>query len=147
MRTIQVSVETFAALWKAQQAGEATEDSILRRLLGVKGTQNARPKKDLGQAAGFVDPRYDVVLPPNFEIFRNHKGENHSARAHQGVWLLKDGRQFPELERTQHGDWRGQRECLGETGFFWTKKDIENRSPIYANNPRLCVGIGHCDER
>jgi len=31
MRTIQVSVDTFAAIWADRRAGENSEDEILRR--------------------------------------------------------------------------------------------------------------------
>jgi hypothetical protein len=46
MRSIQVSTEVFAAIWKAQQEGEATENAILARLLKI--TPAKAPKTGKG---------------------------------------------------------------------------------------------------
>lgn len=94
MRTIQISTDTFAAIWKAQRPGESSEDSILRRLLEVRGAPTpAPPERDLIVVPeGFHDPRYGIALPLNFEIFRNYKGTEYRAQAVQGAWyLIKTG--------------------------------------------------------
>jgi len=41
MRTIRVSTEVFAAIWKAQSPGERSESAILARLLGVSNKQRS----------------------------------------------------------------------------------------------------------
>jgi hypothetical protein len=88
MRTISISTETFAAIWKAQEPGEASEETILRRLLGVPTSTQSPPERDLKVVTGFVDPRYNVVLPVNFEIFRSYHGKEYRAQAIQGFWYL-----------------------------------------------------------
>ncbi len=35
MRDIQISIETFAEIWKQRMDGESSEDDILRRVLGL----------------------------------------------------------------------------------------------------------------
>ena len=89
MRTIQISTETFAAIWKAQEAGETSEDAILQRLLGVTAAPET-PKQDLKVMVGFHDPRYGVTVPSGFKIFRNYRGKDYSARAMQGFWILSE---------------------------------------------------------
>jgi hypothetical protein len=91
MRTIQISTETFAAIWKAQEIGEASEDVILKRLLGVAtAVSPTLPERDLKVVLdGFHDPRYDVVIPHGFRIFRTYHGKDYSARAMQGFWILE----------------------------------------------------------
>ncbi len=90
MRTIQISVETFAAIWKAQKPGEASEEAILRRLLGVTAmTSPAQPDRDLKVVPdGFHDPRYGVKVPSGFEIFRTYRGKRYTAQAIQGFWIF-----------------------------------------------------------
>ncbi|SDR60617.1 hypothetical protein SAMN05519103_06940 [Rhizobiales bacterium GAS113] len=98
MRTIQISVETFAAIWKAQQPGEASEEAILRRVLNVRAPANAAGQRDIEQIVGFADRRYNVVLPPGFRIFRTYKGTDYSAEAVQGFWVLNtDGKGYATL--------------------------------------------------
>jgi len=90
MRTIQISTDTFAAIWKAQKVGEATEDAILRRLLGVAADASPEPPvRDLKVVLeGFHDPRYGVTIPSGFEIFRTYHGKRYTAQAIQGFWIL-----------------------------------------------------------
>jgi hypothetical protein len=87
MRSIQVSTEVFAAIWKSQQEGETSEDAILSRLLNV-----TRPKgpNDGKSGAGFRDPRYGVEFEEGFEIFRTYLGKNYRAKAVAGHWLLME---------------------------------------------------------
>jgi hypothetical protein len=48
MRTIRVSTEVFATIWKARLPGENSEGAILARLLGVHddGSSGNRRKRD-----------------------------------------------------------------------------------------------------
>ncbi|NVO12648.1 MAG: hypothetical protein HXX10_01290 [Rhodoplanes sp.] len=94
MRAIQVSTEVFAAIWKAQQEGEQSENAILARLLKVAPV--AAPGSS--GAAGFRDARYGIEFSEGFEIFRTYLGREHRAKATGGYWqLLKTGEKYPSL--------------------------------------------------
>jgi hypothetical protein len=94
MRTIQVSTDVFAAIWKAQQEGETSENTILGRLLKVTPSE---PKTGKG-GVGFRDSRYGVEFPEGFEIFRTYLGKDYRARATAGCWmLLESGDLYPSL--------------------------------------------------
>lgn len=102
MRTVQVSTEVFAAIWKAQQPGETSETTILARLLGVKVDSEAvlapEPKRDIQVTVGFRDPRFGVELEPGFQIYRTYLGKEYRAQAIQGFWVLNtDQRGYPSL--------------------------------------------------
>ena len=45
MRKIDVSTEVFAKIWAQRIAGEESEDEILKRLLGVKASDNSQAAK------------------------------------------------------------------------------------------------------
>jgi hypothetical protein len=95
MRTIQISTEVFAAIWKAQQNGEASENEILSRVLNV--TPARAPKSGKG-GAGYRDPRYGVEFPEGFEIFRTYLGKDCHAKATSGSWMLMEtGDMHPSL--------------------------------------------------
>src|SRR5882762_11628932 len=97
MRTIQVSIDVFHAIWKSRKAAEQSEDSILRRLLNVR-TEPAKSGagRDITTSVGYHDPRFGVELPVGFEIHRNYKGTVHTAQAIQGFWHYK-GTGYPSL--------------------------------------------------
>jgi hypothetical protein len=84
MRTIQVSHDVFAAIWKLQQPGETSEDMILARHLNVPTAKAL----SAGPPAGFRDARYGVEVPEGFEIFRTYLGTDYRAKATGGKWLL-----------------------------------------------------------
>lgn len=92
MRTIEISTDTFAAIWKAQKPGEATEDAILRRVLGVvaEKLEVPGPIADIDQSAalGFMDERYGVRLPQGFRIFRMYRSKEYVAHAENGYLKL-----------------------------------------------------------
>jgi hypothetical protein len=83
MRTIQVSHDVFAAIWKLQQPGETSEDMILARHLNV-----ATAKAPSTGPTGFRDTRYGVEVREGFEIFRTYLGTDYRAKATGGRWLL-----------------------------------------------------------
>ena len=95
MRTIQVSVDTFAAIWADRHAGENSEDEILRRKCNLAATptdiQHAsssmypRPSPN---GPGYYDRRNGVTFPEGLKIFRHYKGADYSAKATSGAWLL-----------------------------------------------------------
>ncbi|MFL9826979.1 hypothetical protein [Rhodoplanes sp. SY1] len=94
MRTIQVSTDVFAAIWKARREGEQSENDILVRVFGLSSQDEAPTKA----AAGFREPRYNVDFPEGFEIFRSYSGHEYRARATRGSWkLLKNGENYPSL--------------------------------------------------
>jgi hypothetical protein len=94
MRSIQVSTEVFAAIWKAQQDGEATENAILARLLKV----TPKASKSVKEGVGFRDARYGVEFAGGFEIFRTYLGKEHRAKAVAGCWMLQEtGDMYPSL--------------------------------------------------
>jgi hypothetical protein len=97
MRTIQVSIDVFAAIWARRGDTEHSEDEILSRLLAVKKT-NAQPSaaRDLQTQIGFHDPRYGVKIPHGFEIYRTYKGKEYRAQAIQGFWFW-NGTGYPSL--------------------------------------------------
>src|SRR4051812_31898886 len=102
MRHVQISTEVFAAIWKAQQEGEASEDAILRRLLNVSSTTKSRKAGDGG--VGYRDPRYGVEFPEGFEIFRTYLGKDCRAKAVAGSWLLMNtGDMYPSLNELSRG--------------------------------------------
>jgi hypothetical protein len=93
MRTIQVSHDVFAAIWKLQQPGETSEDMILARHLNV-----ATAKVPSAEAIGFRDTRYGMQVPEGFEIFRTYLGTDYRAKATAGRWLLMStGETYPSL--------------------------------------------------
>jgi hypothetical protein len=99
MKTIEASTDVYAAIWAARQAGEETEDAILRRLLKVPNSET-RVAAPATTTIGFREPRFDVTLPEGFEIFRNYKGTEYRARAINGKWVLVGtGKEFDSLNK------------------------------------------------
>lgn len=97
MRSIQISTDVFAAIWAHRQPGEDSEDAILARVLNAALTPE-EPMMPGYESAGLYDPRYNVRLPPGFEIFRVYKGREFRAVAAQNMWLRKDnGTGYPSL--------------------------------------------------
>jgi hypothetical protein len=90
MRTIQVEDSTYAALWAKWQPGDASEEAVIRRLLGLKADKPSKPGKGDGGRMGFHDARYGVKFPEGFEIFRVFKGKEYRARATGGIWMRDD---------------------------------------------------------
>jgi hypothetical protein len=101
MRTIQISTEVFAAIWKARREGEPSEDAILTRLLKVEtGRETSGQHRDIG----YRDPRYGVEFPEGFEIFRSYLGKDRRARAVGGNWTeLETGKRYPSLNELSRG--------------------------------------------
>lgn len=85
MRTIQVSTDVFAAIWRDRQEGENTEDEILRRKFGIA---KKTVTNESGNGGGIYDSRYNARFPEGFEIFRVYKGKEYRAKAEGGVWHL-----------------------------------------------------------
>ena len=94
MRTIQVSTNVFAAIWRDRREGEDNEDQILGRKFNVprKRPVNGSAKQ------GFYDSRYDAHFPEGFEIFRVHKGTEYRAKAESGMWRLNTGATYASLK-------------------------------------------------
>ncbi|HWT97506.1 MAG TPA: hypothetical protein VN229_07810 [Terriglobales bacterium] len=93
MRTIAVSIDTFAAIWSHRRSGEETEDAILQRLLGLSQASDPAPLITTNvDGVGFIDTRNDVKFDEGFEIFRTYKGKEYRARATNGVLILLNTR-------------------------------------------------------
>src|ERR1700690_4131140 len=96
MKSIQISNQTFGALWQKAHEADQTEEDILRRLLGLSGLP---PLGDALEAAiqnmsdkgpqGFYDARFEVKFPQGFRIYRSYKDKDYSARASGGKWYLE----------------------------------------------------------
>jgi hypothetical protein len=103
MRTIQVSADLYAAIWKQQQAGEASEEVILRRILKVPrdetvATPSAPPS--VLHAAGLYDRRNDVWFTAGLEIFRTYRGKEYRAQVVGGLWYRPDTREmYPSVNK------------------------------------------------
>ena len=87
MRAIQVSTETFSAIWADRRPGEETEDAIIARRFEV-APQKALASTLTASAGGYVDGRSGVRFNEGFEIFRNYKNKDYKARVQGGQWLL-----------------------------------------------------------
>ena len=98
MRSIQVSLDVFQAIWSARKPGQDSEDAILRRVFKLPEADPKVPERDIMVTVGFHDPRYGVKLDPGFTIFRNYKGKHYTATAVQGFWLsAADGKMYGTL--------------------------------------------------
>jgi negative regulator of replication initiation len=105
-RTIPVSTDLYAAIWRAQKPGEETEEDILRRILNIPDSSPPDPAPaSNGTTApattiGFRDPRFGIELPEDFQIFRVYKGIEYKAKAVAGQWLLMStGDMYPSLNQ------------------------------------------------
>lgn len=105
-RTISISTDVFAAIWARRTDGEETEDAILRRVLGLAGTDQANTidQTTAGQTGavqvGFSDTRHGVTFPEGFEAIRRYKRVDYRAVATNGSWLRADtGEHFPSLNQ------------------------------------------------
>jgi hypothetical protein len=100
IRSVPLSTDVYAAIWRAQQPGEESEDDILRRLLQVNRPPLQPAATQRPARVGFRDPRFNIELPEGFEIFRTYKGTEYRAKAIGGQWLLtNDGKMYPSLNQ------------------------------------------------
>lgn len=91
MRSIEVSIDIYAAIWAARLPGEDNEDEILRRLLGVKSQIKDEDEKNAPRnSGGFKDARFNVEFPEGFVIFRSYKGTQYRATAKNGELILEN---------------------------------------------------------
>lgn len=115
-RNITVSTAVYAAIWKARQEGEETEDAVLRRVFkceeksGLKETgESSRGVTDGNDPPGEVyqhggdgvyDSRNGVRFPYGMKIFRKLKWTTYEATALNGVWVRSDnGRKYPSIHQ------------------------------------------------
>ena len=126
MRSIQVSTEVFAGIWKSQQSGEQSEDAILCRLLGL-ATDEPAPAPERPTSIGFVDNRFGVVFPPGFEISRVYRGHEYRAQAVGGMWIRADD-QTGYMSLNQLSDSIGANENAWDSWFF--VNEAGERKPI-----------------
>ena len=101
MKTITVSTEVFAEIWKKHKPGDQGEDDILRRIFGLPedsgGDDMDIPRHIAG--AHHVE-RFGVTFPEGFEIFRVYKGREYRATVRAGRWVLRPGgKVYPSLNK------------------------------------------------
>lgn len=98
MKTIEVSSVVFAAIWRAHNEGEETEDAILRRVLGLP--KDAADAPTGGRMMGFYDERSGVHFPQNMRIYRVYKGHKREAIAQNDRWFVPaTGQSFHSLHK------------------------------------------------
>lgn len=115
-RAIQISTDTFAAIWADRLDGENSEEEILRRKFGkssppssVSAAPPATPSAAPATTApsvpvGYHDGRHNVSFPEGFEIYRHYKGTDYRAKATLGYWLLmSSGDLYPSLNALSQG--------------------------------------------
>lgn len=98
MKTISISNAAYGRLWMAATEDEESEEDIILRLLDMAGNLDAANTalSQRTEPVGFVDSRFGVRFPENFEIFRNYKGTDYRARASGGKWHLDGHNQLFE---------------------------------------------------
>lgn len=90
MRSIDISTDVFALIWAAREAGEETENQILRRLLQERKTvPETLTSRSTVRADGLIDFKYGVTFQEGFEIFRTYLGREYRAVISQGAWKLE----------------------------------------------------------
>lgn len=100
MKSITVSSDVFAAIWKAHEEGEETEDAILRRIFKLPPTAPAEFAGIRPHVSGFYDERSGVHFPEGTMIFRVYKGFRREAWAAGGRWLVKaTGKSYHSLHK------------------------------------------------
>jgi len=143
MRTIQVSADVYAAIWKRQQPGEASEEAILRREFGI-GTLPVPPRVTPplhgGETeVGVYDRRNGVKFRHGFEVFRVYKGKEYRARAQGGFWYRDDtGERFPTLNQLSNSigasedAWQGWlfRDETGHVSKVYGLRNLKNDNEL-----------------
>lgn len=138
-KTITLSTSVYAMIWANRQAGEETEDAILRRLLGCSNAredtqeENAQEDEDvkdpLGEnvdrCGGVYDSRNDVHFPEGFEVFRSYKHRKYKAIARNGFWVREDtGARFPSLNSLNASIVVGPENVWGGTWKYWERAGL-----------------------
>jgi hypothetical protein len=99
MRTVTVSSDVFAAIWKSRKEGEESEDAILRRIF--KLPRSLVPESysaASGRMGGFYDERSGTHFPEGMRIHRTFKGQKVEAIAHLDRWWMPvTGKSFRSL--------------------------------------------------
>jgi hypothetical protein len=142
MRTIQVSMDTFAAIWADRRAGENSEDTIISRKFNVEAAPpdaqdaSSSDRRSSPSGIGYYDKRYGVRFAEGFEIFRHYKGTDYSAKPTSGAWLLMNtGDLYPSLNALSkaigaHEDaWHGWR-YRDEDGKVHPIADLRDETKI-----------------
>jgi hypothetical protein len=88
-RSIEVSHDLFAAIWRAQLPGEKSEHEILCRLLKVP--EPAKPTSlPPTENGGFADARFGFSVPAGFRVHRVYMGTRYEAYAEGNAWVRAD---------------------------------------------------------
>lgn len=99
MKTIIVSSDVFAAIWKAHREGDETEDAILRRVFKLPPAPS--PAAPIGgRMGGFYDERSGTHFPEGTRIFRVYKGRKYEAIAEHDRWFVPStGKSYHSLNK------------------------------------------------
>ncbi len=130
MRSINVSTEVFAAIWKERREGEETEDEILWHILKLPPRSQKEadaPTIQHSGGLGYENAKFGVRLPEGFEIFRIHKGKEYRARASGGKWLLLGtGTTYPSLHKLSWAVVKGHE----NTWYNWKYKAADGSDTL-----------------
>ncbi len=145
MRTIQISTDVFAAIWRLRMDDEPNEDAVLRRILELPKNRPG-PERDLVVQVGFHDPRYGVQLPPDFRIFRTYRGKEYSAQAIQGFWVLNtDGKGYGSLNELNTAIGIGHENAWA--AWFYRDENGRRRPVSDLRKPDTIIRRGRKSER
>ncbi len=99
MKTITISSDVFAAIWKAHKEGDETEDAILRRVFKLPPAPAAVAHSG-GRMGGFYDERSGAHFPEGMRIFRVYKGRKYEAIAERDRWFVPStGKSYHSLNK------------------------------------------------
>ena len=127
-RTIEISTDVYAAIWRARKDGEETENDVLERLFNCRKTDAfqffAIEEGSQLSVNGYFDNRNNVHFPEGFFVFRNYKGTLFNAMATKGQWQRMDtGQLFVSLNKLNESIvsgneniWNGNWQYLDENG-------------------------------
>jgi hypothetical protein len=134
MRTINVSTNVFAAIWRARREGEETEDAILRRIFELPPPATKVLDESGGRMGGFYDERSGVHFPEGMRIYRTYKGHKREAIAHLDRWFVHDtGQSFPSLHKLSQSVNDGKHENAWNN---WKYRDEQTGEEYLIDNLR-----------
>jgi Restriction Enzyme Adenine Methylase Associated/Protein of unknown function (DUF2924) len=91
MRTIEVDFDVFKALTLRRPSEDVTENDVLRQLLGLSPSRQAKPSDTVPSRGDWVVK--GITFPPGTEFRATYKGQIHLARVENGA-LVINGKSF-----------------------------------------------------
>jgi hypothetical protein len=135
MKTIVISTDVFAAIWKLRIEGEESEDAILGRVLDVMPSPTKVPDAlGGGRMGGFYDERSGVHFFEGMRIFRTYKGHKREAIATRDVWHVEaTGQSFHSLHKLSQSVNDGKHENAWQN---WKYRDEETGEDRFIDHLR-----------